>query len=248
MKTAKWILAALVAAGAGMLAAEDADPCGMGQKGEAHKAKSGIMSPSDTMKAPGYMGQGMMKPSASMGKGAMQKRMMKPPFGNPEDIAYAKKLWPKLHEAGYDRVHGHLYVGGPPHGKVREVTKGVVDGHLVIVKTNYRGKDVTVEKVKADPQKYLKAVTVMVKRPGYDPEDKDWFWIKYAPDGSVMSNPKGMKLAGRVAKGKPVGCISCHQSASGNDFVFSHNRTVNAEVTWIGDATLKSKFFDLTNP
>jgi hypothetical protein len=55
-------------------------------------------------------------------------------------------------------------------------------------------------------------------------------------------------LAGRVAKGKPIGCISCHRSASGSDFVFSLNKTVNAEVTWIGHQSLKSKFYDLTNP
>lgn len=230
MNTAKWILAGVVAASFGTLAVGGTDSRGMGHKGG--KAQSEMMPKEDKMQAPEKMKKGMMKA----------------PFGNPEDIAYAKKLWPKLHEAGYVQVQGHLYVGGPPHGKVREVTEGVVDGQLVIVKTNYGGQGVTVDKVKADPKKYLKAVTVMAKRPGYDPEDRDWFWIKYAPDGSVMSNPKGMKLAGRVAKGKPIGCISCHRSASGNDFVFSHNKMVNADVTWIGDATLKSKFFDLTNP
>ena len=35
-----------------------------------------------------------------------------------------------------------------------------------------------------------------------------------------MSNPKGMKLAGRVAKGMPAGCISCHLSADDGDYLF----------------------------
>jgi len=155
-------------------------------------------------------------------------------FGSSEDLVFAEDLWKKLQKRGFTDTHGNLYLGGPPHGKVREVNEGVIDGRLVIVKNNYGGKNVSLEKVRNNPGKYLKAVTVMVKRPGYDPEDRDWFWIKYAPDGTVMANKKGMKLAGRVAKGKPIGCISCHRSASGNDFVFSHNKTVNAAVTWIG--------------
>ncbi len=35
----------------------------------------------------------------------------------------------------------------------------------------------------------------------------------------IMSNinPKGMKLAGRVAKGMDQGCIACHRSVGGDD-------------------------------
>ena len=57
---------------------------------------------------------------------------------------------------------------------------------------------------------------------GYDPESKNWFWAKYKPDGQLFVNPKGMQLAGRVAKGKPKGCIACHQAAPGGDFVFTN--------------------------
>jgi len=184
-------------------------------------------------------------PTDNMQDSTHQKKMMEPPFGTKDDIAFASKIWKEIHEKGYDKVHGNLYVGGPPHGKVREVTEGVIDGKLVIVKNNYGGKDVTIDKVKADPKKYLKAITVMVKKDGYDPEDKDWFWIKFAPDGTLMKNKKDMSLAGKVAKGMPVGCISCHKSASGNDFVFSHNKTVNSGVAWIGDKPMMSKFADL---
>ena len=173
------------------------------------------------------------------------KKMMQAPFGTKADVGFANDMWKKISKAGFLGVHGNLYVGGPPHGKVREVVEGVIDNKLVIVKSNYGGKGVSIESVKKEPQKYLKAVTIMVKKKGYDPADKDWFWVKYAPDGTVLKNKKGMKLAGRVAKGKPVGCISCHQSASGADFVFSHNKTVNASVAWIGDKSMKEKFADL---
>jgi len=201
--------------------------------------------PADTMK--GGMKKMGMDTNASMAKPMkeMDSRMMMPPFGSAKDIAFAEEMWKKLHAAGFDALHANLYVGGPPHGKVREAMEGILDGHLVIAKTNYGGKDVTIDNVKADPKKYLKAVTVMVKRPGYDSDDQDWFWAKYKPDGTLFANDKGVKLAGRVAKGKPVGCISCHQSASGSDFVFSHNKTVNAAVTWIGDKSQMESVADL---
>ena len=186
------------------------------------------------------MAEGMKKDTAMHAK-----KMMHPPFGTKADVAFASDMWKKISKAGFLGLHGHLYIGGPPHGKVREVMEGVVDNKLVIVKTNYRGKDVSVANVKKNPKKYLKAITIMVKKKGYDPADKDWFWVKYAPDGTIMKNKKGMQLAGRVAKGMPIGCISCHQSASGADFVFSHNKTVNSSVAWIGDKSMKAKFADL---
>ena len=81
------------------------------------------------------------------------------------------------------------------------------------------------ENVAKDPNKYLGAFTVMYKRPGYDPDNSDWFWAKYLPDGSLDKNPKGMQLAGRVAKvDPPAGCIGCHSAAPGGDMVFTSDR------------------------
>ena len=122
-------------------------------------------------------------------------------------------------------------MGTPPHGKVLETLHKqiTVNGHtgMAIVKRNYGGPDVSIGNVDANRAKYLKAVTVMYKREaGYDAEDKDWFWAKYTPDGGLHVKEKmGMKirLAGRVAKGKPEGCISCHQGAPGGDFVFAND-------------------------
>ena len=69
------------------------------------------------------------------------------------------------------------------------------------------------------------AVTVMQRLQGYDPDNHDWFWVKYAPDGSILKNPKGMLLAGRVAKGnKKKGCVACHRAAPGGDMVYLHDR------------------------
>jgi len=156
---------------------------------------------------------------------------MLPPFGNAEDVNYSKKLWAKMEAKDLNSTPANLYVGGPPHGPVREVLEAIIDGKRVIVKRNFGGEGVSVKSVSQNRAAFLKAITVMAKREdGYDPENGDWFWVKYKPDGSLHTNAKGMKLAGKVAKGMDKGCIFCHQSASGNDLVFIHNKEANAEV------------------
>ena len=91
----------------------------------------------------------------------------------------------------------------------------------VIVKRNYGPEGVSVEEVLSDPVEHLAAVTVMFKREeGYDPDNQNWFWVKYLPDGSLDQNPMGVRLAGRVAKGADQGCIACHSGAPGGDYEF----------------------------
>jgi len=159
---------------------------------------------------------------------------MMAPFGSADDIAYAKDLWKKIEAKGLNSTPANLYVGGPPHGKVREVVEGTIDGKRVIVKRNYGGKGVSLASVMKNRGMYIKAITVMAKREkGYDSDNADWFWVKYAPDGTIMKNPKKMALAGKVAKGSPAGCIACHASASGNDLVFAHNKDANAEIVYV---------------
>ena len=53
----------------------------------------------------------------------------------------------------------------------------------------------------------LTGLTVMQKRDGYDPDNGDWFWAQYDPDGTVGS-------AGMVGM-----CSGCH-SASSTDYLF----------------------------
>ncbi len=162
------------------------------------------------------------------------EKTMSPPFGNAEDINYAKQLWAKIEAKWLNSTPANLYTGGPPHGPVREVLEAVINGKRIIVKRNFGGEGVSVEAVGQNRAAFLKAVTVMAKREaGYDPENGDWFWVKYKPDGSLHTNAKGMKLAGRVAKGMDKGCIACHQSASGNDLVFVHNKEANASVVHV---------------
>ena len=130
---------------------------------------------------------------------------------------------------GPDSIVTHPYQGSEPHGELLEIvtTQARIEGHegMLIIKKNYIGDGITNEDVANDPEAYLDSVTTMFQRePGYDADNLNWFWAKYAPDGTVMTNPAGMSLAGRVAKGMDAGCIACHVAAPGGDFVFSHDR------------------------
>ncbi len=148
-------------------------------------------------------------------------------FGTEADAAYADLLW-QVMEAGRLVGDGSLmatpYEGGPPHGVMLETfyTTATIDGHTgdLIVKRNYGPEGVTAEEVLADPATHLGAVTVMFRREaGFDPDNQDWFWVKYLPDGTLDKNPAGMQLAGRVAKGAEQGCIACHSGV--DDYVFT---------------------------
>ena len=103
--------------------------------------------------------------------------------------------------------HQGMQPGRAPHGPLHKVfvndralnsPKPPVQYGSIAVKENY-GKDKT-----------LKAITVMYKINGYNPNDGDWFWAKYSPDG------KADKF------GKPSGCVGCHGTRADNDFILVH--------------------------
>jgi len=149
-------------------------------------------------------------------------------YGGADDVAFAKDLWSAMLQAGFvgsDATPGNPYVGTHPHGAILEVgihtvtVRGVAN--TVVAKRSYRGIGATVEDVEADRASYIQDVTVMFKREaGYDPVAQNWFWAKYNPDGTLDATPNGVELAGRIAKGKPKGCIACHLKASGGDLMF----------------------------
>ena len=53
-------------------------------------------------------------------------------------------------------------------------------------------------------------LTIMKKVAGYNAETNDWFWVMVSPSGEVQS------------EGNVDMCISCHGSASSNDYIFLH--------------------------
>ncbi|EAU43333.1 hypothetical protein FP2506_10826 [Fulvimarina pelagi HTCC2506] len=155
-----------------------------------------------------------------------------PPFGQAEDTDYAEKVWSAMVDknlAGDGAIHAFPYTGSQPHGEMLETfyTNAEIDGHSgsLIIKRNYLGEEAS--DVLVDPGAAMDSVTVMFKREdGYDTENQDWFYAKFAPDGSLQSNPQGIPLAGRVAKGNAeAGCIACHSKATGEDFLYTTDRS-----------------------
>jgi len=158
------------------------------------------------------------------------------PAGTPQDVDYARQLWSVLEQQHMVGRQARLlppFIGAArPHGWILEVDSAVVKvkGHsgFVIVKKNYRGKQLSVAEVEKDRARYLDSISVMYKREaGYDSEDKDWFWAQYQPDGQLaVMHKMGMRMAmaGKMMKGvtpdKNRGCIYCHSSAGGGDYIF----------------------------
>lgn len=109
------------------------------------------------------------------------------------------QLWPgktKFYEGKHP--HGALlttYVSKGAYDAIEAKAGRIPDGEF-IVKENYT------------PNKKLAAVTVMYKKDGYNAEGGDWFWLKYAPDGTIQK------------EGKVGGCIGCHAAVKNNDWLF----------------------------
>ncbi len=141
--------------------------------------------------------------------------------GTPEDDAYAIKVWDFMKNnqlIGKDRMRSFPFVGSRPHGSIQEVitTNAVIDGHKgrLIVKHNYGAKEgLTPHSVySASEDSNYEALTIMFQREdGYDPENSDWFWAEYNPDGSILVF-QNKKLSGRSAA-----CLGCHIPLGGKD-------------------------------
>jgi hypothetical protein len=149
-------------------------------------------------------------------------------FGGQDDRDYADQLWQAMQDrqlAGDGAIQAFPYAGTDPHGMMLETfyTDATIDGHsgALIIKRNYGPQGVTKNDVIGNPGEHLAAVTIMFRRAeGYAPDAGNWFWAKYQPDGSLDQTPDGVSLAGKAA-----GCIGCHASADGGDFVFTTNAT-----------------------
>jgi hypothetical protein len=152
--------------------------------------------------------------------------MARMPFGSDSDVALADSLWAMVsdEQTGYltwktwGEADVEMKEGISPHGAYLKTyvspdaapAADSIPYGTIIVKENYMA-DTT-----------LGPITVMWRIEGYDPDNFDWFWAKYQPNGILDTNPQGVKLAGRVAKGADQGCIACHSQAKGNDFAFTN--------------------------
>lgn len=156
------------------------------------------------------------------------------PFGSEADTEYAQLLWQAMAAVklvGTGMIRATPYEGTDPHGMMLETfyTTATISGHEgdLIVKRNFGPEGVSADAVLREPEKHLGAYTIMFRREaGYDPEDQNWFWAKFLPDGSLDKAANGTALAGRVGKGMETGCIACH-AAAGDDMVFTSDHLAN---------------------
>ena len=124
---------------------------------------------------------------------------------------------------------GGFFDGDSPHGKLHKLylnrtaasdSDALID-ESVIVMENYQSN------------KTLESISVMLRSAGSNPLQKDWYWITYGPDGSVIGSaeqnnsdgPVEMKpnasfvnTTGSLVAGS--GCTQCHRQAPGNDYVY----------------------------
>ena len=162
------------------------------------------------------------------GEKTVMTDQMEMPFGGEEDVAFADALWAAMDGYGEWVMQSDIIPGKSPHGMFVRMYYNLVTidevAYHVVIKDNYGGKDVTLDMVKESPGSYLMAVTPMVQREaGYDDENNNWFYVKYDAPGSISLNDMGMAMAGRVAKGMPIGCIACHANAADGDYLFSND-------------------------
>ena len=68
-------------------------------------------------------------------------------------------------------------------------------------------------------KKTLQAISVMYRARSYNPQNHDWYWVKYLPDGTVAKETS-KEQSGQLLAGQSVSCINCHRHG-GKKLVFS---------------------------
>jgi cytochrome c553 len=84
----------------------------------------------------------------------------------------------------------------------RENFPGVLPNGSFVVKENYGGTP--------GAPGDLAAVTLMYKVEGFNPDANDWYWVAFAPDGTVN------------AEGAVEGCINCHSQDGNSDYLLRY--------------------------
>ena len=103
--------------------------------------------------------------------------------------------------------HQGTYPSAAPHAPKHKiyVNKQALDSTMLPMQDRSM-----VVKYNLSPADKVKAVTIMYKVKGYNPDAGDWFWAKYSPTGEVEE-------AGKVKT-----CIGCHNAKADNDYILVH--------------------------
>lgn len=101
--------------------------------------------------------------------------------------------------------HGPLarvHINGPVEAALDNFGGQLPDGSIIVKESFDENMDESGD-----------SITVMWKVAGFDPENNDWFWARFAFDGTI------------VAEGNVSGCVNCHgfPEPRANDFVYLHD-------------------------
>ncbi len=102
---------------------------------------------------------------------------------------------------------GRLYKANEPLGLVTTFVNNAAYHSIKNKKPMADRSMIVTENYSAD--KEFLGLFVMYKVKGFNPEAGDWFWVLYAPDGTVETS------------GKAEECIDCHTKKKGNDYIFT---------------------------
>jgi hypothetical protein len=150
------------------------------------------------------------------------------PYGTAMDIQFARQVWPILEQRGLTGARAILTpptLAREPVGRWIETMGALImlEGvpRQAFVKRLYR-EDASLEQIDADRMGTLVHSVAMIQREaGYNPLADDWFFVRYGPDGSVLNGVDGVAEAGRLHQGSDIGCMACHSTAPGDDFLFT---------------------------
>lgn len=133
---------------------------------------------------------------------------------------FPKRLWSYLEKVEYRENYSpypgtedKFYEGQAPHGALLKV---YVNRYVAQDPSDPPAKAIIV-KDNLNDQKELQAITVMYRVEGFDPDNNNWYWVKYLPGGEVAQN------GGEPVAGKVQSCIECHGSAKGGDYIFTND-------------------------
>lgn len=123
------------------------------------------------------------------------------------------RLWQRITEEsdyrnyGFWPGHEGLQPGQAPHGQYHKIyiNKPLRSALPIEDKIAPNGSIIVKENISASEE--LTGYTVMAKVEGFNAEAGDWFWAKYAIDGTVQ------------AQGAVGSCITCHAGQKSNDYI-----------------------------
>lgn len=151
------------------------------------------------------------------------------PADHPDTTAEA--VWAYLQEQSYQDEwemwpeKERYYEGVEPHGALLSTYLNSIAMDALAGNASELPARSMIVKENFTPDSTLAAITVMYKVPGYDAENQDWWWLKRTAAGEVE------------ASGRVEGCISCHGTASDNDYVLTGTlESGGAEITAAAEA------------